>query len=1511
MASRRPGVHNFGWSGSTGSKEPRVATEIRRTIKTGIKFPEKETEPSPRSIRALPQPSVSSRLPQPSSHRRLTDSKSEEPRLVQRHQSQDSAGSSRSLSSKSPSGPSSSIPSSTKLSTSALKTRKVLRRKRSGLSQDTASSQAHAHNDSTGTISSASQPRSQTPLDLSTTVQIDRDLAQSPTEIRVAQQVEISKSQAVTIYPELDRYRDVSTQNRAETPGSNVPPRITTDDLPPPTPLFSGNSSQSAFSGSPSTRWSESPGPGPYSRDTTPTSFSSHSPGLVAPIRIAPSGSLSRPPVTRRRAGSLSNEVVSPGPDPQGLPAVKELPSSASSNSTVRATEKDSSMRKINTLPVPNSDESREVGSPSNTSLKPSHHQITSAPLGRTNSVARSRLPKATQPAASARPTPPPRPSRDGTPDLQGQLELPIPIIHSNLSVTSIPERRESGQLIPTSSSRSGSVSAPSDRTTHSRTSSKEAGLPTLTTGEGVRIPSRQGSSGPTRTPSPAISTFKSRFGLFGRRAKTAPEPAPQVRKEDKKDRPPRKGPAAGTGHEGYGRIGSVRRKTSLSHASRAIPGTMSSQDSSSSNQSLDKFLKERMAPVIIAGGEVIENRNLSMELSRTESNRSSVFRRPSVESRNSSQVSLASREVPKRTLWPSPFPRNPGQSSSLSARRPSESSESDFPGKKPTIALRRSIQRLKSGKQDSPKIPKPIITTTPVMSPPLTSLDASILSNDSLAEPSMIPNAVSSASTDLSAPKKLTKKARTPRCWNLFGRSQAEKDEFAPKTVTATVKVVPSKPVAFYTILDGSEQDDNESLDVEEVLREAKVIPDTLGQNGSRRPPVVQNSTTAASPSTAQPVFEPATRVGRAATVPETIPNQRLASTSQADPLPASEQQPTSTDTTKVTSRPSRLPQIGRIPKVGSTKTTLTSPKSSSSRQNTRLSTLKTSPKPVTQDDDSKGKEPSVPSQTMTHPDDDGRVFKDPSNISALIHCIPRYSPPIPRQPAQEFLSFSPPQDSTTTTASSDSSCAFPNYANAIGIVPESHAPLTEDEIWDEYNDLLGEDTIQFSAMEGPSVPKPLRLERDKAKEIEPSLESPTLSPPPLGSLVEVLRSSSVRGSDVLQQATRGLNGERISALPTSIPESGNLATTDDSNPEAEPNQEIISLEKQVRLSDASGSSQGSDDSSPLAQVNLRVGSMTVSKWLTFGHVLFSPVRDELIPVSGSLNRPSILVIDGLGNDDWSFYAAETYPAATFFNLSPRAPLPAEYRTESSFPLTPPNHHQVQYLSYRDKFPFGANSFTAVVFRFPAAAPESHYRNIISEARRVLQPGGYIELSILDVDLNQMGNRCRRAVRRLKERIHITSPDISLAPASDLILRLMGRRGFIDIKSCRVGVPVASSIAKSLSGTNSSDPNKSVEEKKKYKDKRSLPEMMDDESPVADESIAKSVAKVGRWWYTRCYESAAGVGIDGDDNEQPSYRSMWSDKALLAECEQWGTSLKLMVCHARVPEGPARVASI
>jgi len=188
------------------------------------------------------------------------------------------------------------------------------------------------------------------------------------------------------------------------------------------------------------------------------------------------------------------------------------------------------------------------------------------------------------------------------------------------------------------------------------------------------------------------------------------------------------------------------------------------------------------------------------------------------------------------------------------------------------------------------------------------------------------------------------------------------------------------------------------------------------------------------------------------------------------------------------------------------------------------------------------------------------------------------------------------------------------------------------------------------------------------------------------------------------------------------------------------------------------------------------------------------------------------------------------------------------------------------------------------VVFRFPSALSEAAYRNIIAESKRVLKPGGYLEMAILDLDMMNMGNRARRAVRGLKTQMAGMDPSISLASASDTVLRIVGKRGFSDIKSCNVGVPVASTIPSTAGKENEG----------KGKDERSLADMMKDESSAGDEGIMKMVAKVGRWWYTRCYEM--GVAPDGDS------RSIFNDAQLLNECETWNASFKLVVAYAQKP---------
>lgn len=1337
---------------------------------------------------------------------------------------------------------------------------------------------AAPRNETQRAVSSSRHP-SRGSLDLAFGIHLDRGLTCSPAEIQVAEAVEVRKpGESPILYPELDRYRDIRRPSNGSDANIQVPFRLATHDIPPPTPaslLFSGTS------GSPSTRFSESPGPGSHSRDTTPTSIASQSPSLISPFRGASSNgrinspSQTRPPITRRTPGSLPVEVGVIAVDPQGLAAVRESLNSSSSNSTVREGDKVANKARSKRLPPP-----PPSPPPRKSSQKFGHGQDgptpsrtvrkVSRPVIKSPSPERSTKPLSALPSEPSRAAPPSRPSRNGAPDLQSQLHSPMPIVHSNLSSQSLPtERRGSDSGVP------NSLSPPPVHLSRGHRTASSSRLPIggeVTAGAGRKLVEPKNiaaaqQSRVTRTPSPNV-TSSFRFPFFGRK-KTTDEL--QVDK-DKGRKVIRKGPAAGTGHEGYGRLGAARkRSSSISQIARTSPGSQSSQDSFTSN---DPFLAERISPVIIAGGGVIENRNTSSDLSRTDSSQSLGYL-----SKTSSEVSSTTRQAPRNALRPSPMSRPKPHIAGL--RRPSESSDSDGATTRPTLALRRSVQRLRSSPDNPLRLPQPI-NTSGTSTSPMTSFDTSIMSDDSHFDLQRQFSRESEAAHP--AQKKLVKRPKSPRKWNLFGRSAHNQHAQAKnEKVTATVKIVEKKPIPFYAMMDSSEQEDGEPMDVQEVLRYAEVYGKSPSISGLSEP--ARFSPKASRSSTSSPAQRPQT-INR--------DNMEARSKARSPMIPPALRlpinQPGSSNTSA--SRPSRLPSVGRIPKVVSNRNDHASLKSFS---RPFRASMQLAPQPqatANVDSIAKGPTPPKPSTPVPELTMDGSTIGS-TNVASSQGSIPGLSPD-PGRTEKEFIAFSPRKDSESTIGTSSSSCSgVYAFAEATAIVPRSSDPPAEDEVWDEYNDLLGEDNGKDpnSATSSKGIPFHLETYQSKLAREKP-MESPTI-------VLDGRRASRDSKATTISSTCSADMTERLRAAfqphpspPTSLFMSGTVSAVEVCSTDEVVAKPAVSSRRSSQSSRKSGRSNAScssDDASPLAQVNLRVGSMTVSKWLTFGHVLFSDIRHELVPIEGSLNRHSILVVDGLGNDDWSFYAAETYPTATFFNLSPRAPLPPELKSSSSnFPLSPPNHHQIQYLSHIDKFPFAPHSFTALVYRFPVAAPEAYYRAILNEARRVLKPGGFIELSILDVDLNNMGNRGRRTIRRLKERIREKTPEANLASTADLIVRLLGKAGFTTIKAARVGVPVASSATRSNTRQQKS---KALQVKKQ--DHPSLAEMMSDNSPLADEGITKMVSRVGRWWYTRCYENAA---------ENPSGRSIWSDRALLSECEELGTSLKLTVCCARTP---------
>lgn len=71
------------------------------------------------------------------------------------------------------------------------------------------------------------------------------------------------------------------------------------------------------------------------------------------------------------------------------------------------------------------------------------------------------------------------------------------------------------------------------------------------------------------------------------------------------------------------------------------------------------------------------------------------------------------------------------------------------------------------------------------------------------------------------------------------------------------------------------------------------------------------------------------------------------------------------------------------------------------------------------------------------------------------------------------------------------------------------------------------------------------------------------------------------------------------------------------------------------------------------------------------------------------------------------------------------------------------------------------------------------------------------------------------------------------------------------------------------------------------------------------DEGITKIVAKVGRWWYSTCYETIIKCA-------NPAASSIWDTPGLLRECEKQGTSFRLLICCAQKPDcTPRRTVSV
>ena len=643
---------------------------------------------------------------------------------------------------------------------------------------------------------------------------------------------------------------------------------------------------------------------------------------------------------------------------------------------------------------------------------------------------------------------------------------------------------------------------------------------------------------------------------------------------------------------------------------------------------------------------------------------------------------------------------------------------------------------------------------------------------------------------------------------------------------------------------------------------------------------------------------------------------------------------------------RPSRLPQVGRIPQV------------ISSRGKPRRPSSRSFSRPFVTD------QPHPTILPRTSFDSIGPVvatagpepFPTLRGIGALSHgsAIATMNPFPDESLQSEFFKFPPRKDSEVSYSSSSGVWSFAPVAGTA-IVPAPEAPLSDDELWNEYDDLIDQvaspgGTVRKILVRNshPSL-EPLPLNKKTScvsfmsdtSEEQASIPSVHLR---RSRLLAALHAQSPTSSMALSDVINDYSERKLSAVgsttgQSSQPLSPSLSTisahrrsTRTSLPAS-----LLSMDRQSRATITSRSDKDRDSVTASryrdtylmdkaeAQVyghasmaDLRFGALMTSKWLSFGRVLFSPIHFQL----RDANEDRVLVLDGLGKD-WSYYCALTYSGADVYDLGP-APSSSTTLAERASGL---HHRHIRHSSLTNAFPYPSNFFACVVLRFPSAQPSFVHNFLLAEAKRVLRPGGYLEFSVLDLDLVNMGNRARRAVRQLKMDIRRIDETISLRNISDEIIAGLGRKRFVECKSCVVGVPVAGNLPapndvnhpmrKNSTASSRKRANSNLQPPKGPKPEPSFSDLLNTPTPSesTDKGIAEKVARVGRWWYSRCYESIIlrnGEGLSGALPGEILKNSIWRDEQLISECEKRGTSFRLLIGYAQKPEvGVRRTVSV
>jgi hypothetical protein len=1334
------------------------------------------------------------------------------------------------------------------------------------------------------------------------------------------------------------------------------PLTLATADLPPPTHFY-------AVSATSSTGYS----PGPFSVSSTPTSMSSASPGILVsanskygPRYTQPSPTRSRPLVVRVGA----DEKV----EPHGLAPVRE--SSSSSASTLRGSVSERQKERPNLSQLPAPPPSPPLQKP--VTLQKQHSRRKSDSMSPTKT--KLSVPKNPQrppelahlselsPSKSLSTSRPVRPSRDGTPEMN--LRDLSPIIQSNM--TSLPQpfhRRQSSSetkraappgLTIDTKYRFGLPRAPNA----SRSPSQASMLSPLSS----RPPTRgttpdilsDGEKALPVKPSPTIESKPlSRFGFFSRRNKTEP-----TAKAAAKDKKARKGPVAGTGHEGYGKFAlrgrsgsttsgsgstSVGRSPSTDTTGTTRAPSRKSSIGSKAGSDVDEFFSDRLNPITLRGRGTAGS---ALERSQSEGSQDSLGDYAATRDlglmASKSGSSIPNQLLQRPVLLPSPMsdPALSGSPVKRPVRSDSRKPQVEEKGSKfglSSLSTKRASRRSFLGGKSLALAA--LADSNPSASPPPPSVGgtisrqytAPIVASGSMLGPAEDKERSWPGPTRADTQPKA--QLKPPKKWNFFQRAKSP----APKQSSShespafiAPRHLAPRSVAHYAMMDAPQAMDADEL--EKIMLEAESMSDPEPRpevevyipqrSKSRRH---GNSILLPEPPSFVPDFVGPARPASPKVMLQTrraSPEPSAPELSAPAPPPATllPQPPSLQSSMPTLPRPSRLAQVGRIPRVIS--------KRDRERKLSDASFSRpfvpTQPSPALKNG-SFPQEQLVASPELvkarTMEDSPPSIYPSPE-LEREASSIPEAR--IVFNGTGEFFTFPTRKNSELSTTSNGSSML--NTLATTAILPKQGAPPMEDEIWNEYDDLL--DLLSPKTPKTPKTPltgsslgAPFQYAgfnaRPNTESVEPSVssfakrirlpsmhDSRLLSPmPSTGTPTSAFRMSDFlngylqapdlqNGRLSLPSTSRMSSSTARYSLPLSIRPLSNTTALKSPVPS------LPAPSSPPREDGQTTGIAGTDYSGVEAGPALRFGALMTSKWLSFGRVLFSPTHFELKDPT----EDRVLILDGLGKD-WSHYVALTYPKAIIYNLGadPAADISSPDVSNAGPIQALPNHRHIHHPSLNSPFPFPKGFFAAVVFRFPIATSETAYRHAFFECKRVLRPGGYIEVSVLDIDMSNMGTRTRSALRSLKTQMQAQEPNISLKPISDNIQRLLGRRGFENMNRCMVGIPAAGRIPgskdESFDGT---EPMSAITDSSANSSRTPLLDILGGQFAEGDEGITKMVARIGRWWYSSCYEKFAL-------HDGKMRKSIWADDALIRECEKRSTSLRLMVCFAQKPDCPVR----